>query len=170
MDGAPNTDLNISTLNPISKEFANELFNWKPEWKQFCSMDITPYGNDLRARIPSPSGNKNLDILIWFANDADDLSLSFGGNHIHGNFVCSIPDGTFETWSILATLKAIVSGDLVTFTDASKPGKFLDWIYLPSKSQIEDELTNPHCSDAIQLYSWDGIVNRVTTLSDITRG
>ena len=166
MDGSEIIGLEEPRLTETSRQFLKEFLTWKPEWKKFCSMDINPYGCDLRIDIPSPTGDPLRSIGIWYATSELDISLEWHWWHIHGHsYFESAQVGEWDCYDILETLKMIVSGKIVYYQDSFN-AHLQDPMIYADKYQLTDVLTDPRGSGKIAITSWSGERDGSVSLND----
>ncbi len=132
-------------------------------------MDEASYGCDLVVEIPSPLGDPNRTIEIWFANDEKDISISFAGWHTHGNVAVETSQGVYKEWSIVDAAKMIVAGVLVGLSEHAARDDTAELILLPGDFQIEDALTSEAAPDKVFICSWDGTKDRKISAADLYR-
>jgi hypothetical protein len=159
--------LDEAKLLPSSKELLKQFLEWKPGWKEHCSMEEGQDGWALVIKIPSPTGDTERDLMIYFADQLDDITLGFGAWHTHGKVWIRERSEVYRVISILDGAKLIVASELVGYS--FEPGDKLErsMAYLSSRWDLEDILTQKGSTGRIRTKSWDGKNDRVITLADL---
>ncbi|MCC7380462.1 MAG: hypothetical protein IT384_01425 [Deltaproteobacteria bacterium] len=113
-----------------------------------------------RARIPSPTGDRLRDIVVWLENGTT-LSIAFGAWHVHADTLAS-PDRPEQ--QLIEIVAAIVRADILALSelDGNREGA-LGVIDRRGDDAIEKELTSPYSTGVIRLCSWDGTVDQIVS-------
>jgi len=166
MDQRKQASLDESKLLPHSRAFLAEFLQWKPEWKHYCSMEETPQGWLLVVNIPSPVVDSECEIVVFFANGDDDISLGLGSWHCHGDVSFHVSELEFREVTVLEAIKLMVKGDLVGISSIPTDNPFWSLMYY-NRWNLENELTDEYSTGTIMIHSWDGTKDRKVTISDL---
>jgi hypothetical protein len=144
-------------LGSFSQRLAAALFENFPIAKHRASMieSEEPDGQSLIARIPSPVGDSERDVLIW-VDEAATPSIEFGPSHTHGS-----PDDSGIA-EVLELCKAILSDQFLIIQDQG--GKYdghAGWVDIREPDALIEELTSPYSPGHAVLKSWSGRADRV---------
>ncbi|HRK06768.1 MAG TPA: hypothetical protein PLZ57_03275 [Pseudobdellovibrionaceae bacterium] len=172
-----NSSLTAERLKPISKAFLDEFLAWKPEWQKHCEFEQSESNQidgecDLYIRLPSPHGDPNLEIQVFFVNDGSEPSLSFGNWHAHNEVVISTTEFEYVELSIFTALQLMVMGDIAISTSltTNSPislafGPQHEIVYLPLRWSIEEALQD--AGGRIRVQTWDGRIDQEVSLETI---
>lgn len=161
MDGGEIRALDIEALSELSKSLLKVLLTRRPALEHFCQMQGATDSFDLYLSLPSPTGDASRNLLIWFAEDSSDLSLSFGGWHTHKTVEIEISPNTYGEWPIVEAFFLAIYGD-ISLASAS-PDSIHSWVPIIDDPSVSDAEIQRLLGGAgpIEIRSWDGTRDRI---------
>lgn len=151
--------LDETKISKPSKKILAQILEWRPDWRTYAQMEPRGNGFDLHLQVPSPTGHTDRDIIVWFANDENDLSLGFGDWHAHG-WEMYMPTSEPIDYRIptIDFIKMIAEDRICAVVDFNQDNLML--VDLNDPDALLDELTSKHSSGCISIRSWGGTKDR----------
>lgn len=158
-------DIDLEQLTAESQMLAQLLFAKCPELVQYAEMVKRSSSDkyDLRVVVPSPTGTKNLTVVVWMEGGYEP-SLGFGPWHTHGSSL--MYESPFH--HIVDLADKILADQTCFYRDKDETKRVLHVINHLDTYALIELLTDPTSSGHGRITTWSGKGDREVSMDQFT--